>query len=88
MSHQQEIIEQLLQNILSELRFLSAWSKDWDQLPRNEPMMFPEEVCERLRCSRSTLNNYVKKGMPYYKAGNRTYYKWSEILAFMKSTRK
>lgn len=71
----------ILQEILRELR---AYNDQQIQVGSTEIMLLPEEVCERLRISKSTLKNYRKVGLPHYQSGNRHYYHWSEILQFMR----
>ena len=46
------------------------------------------EACDMLRVSRTTLHNYVKKGIiECYKLGGRTYYSKNQIAAAIKESK-
>lgn len=77
---------QTLLHILQELRELrqllqAQLSKPETQSPE---LLLPEELCQRLKISRSTLHNYRQQGLPHYRTGNRTYYRWDEVLQYLR----
>ncbi len=43
-----------------------------------------EQLRKFLNCSKVTLHNYKKKGMPYYRIGRKLLFKKSEVLDFMR----
>lgn len=47
-----------------------------------------EELANFLRCSKVSIHNYKKKGMPYYRIGRKILFKRSEVLDFMKNLKK
>jgi excisionase family DNA binding protein len=52
----------------------------------SEKLLTPEDACRLLHCSKPTLLSYRrKKYFPYYQAGNRVYYKRSEIESFLRT---
>lgn len=42
-----------------------------------------EEVCEIMKISRNTLNNWFADGLPKYKIGNKQYIKKKELNEFV-----
>ena len=76
-----EQITLILQEILIELKA----HNDQQKPPEDETLLLPEEICTRLRVSMSTLKSYRKKGLPFFIAGNRIYYRWSEVLHYMRT---
>lgn len=45
------------------------------------------ELAVFLRCSKVSIHNYKKKGMPFYRIGRKILFKKQEVLNFMKSLR-
>jgi excisionase family DNA binding protein len=44
-------------------------------------------LAEFLHCSKVSIHNYKKKGMPFYRIGRKLLFKKSEVLKFMKGLR-
>ena len=42
------------------------------------------ELAKFLRCSKVSIHNYKKLGMPFYKIGRKVLFKKNEVLDFMK----
>ncbi len=51
----------------------------------NEEVFSILELSKFLRCSKVSIHNYKKKGMPFYKIGRKLLFKKAEILNFMKT---
>lgn len=47
-----------------------------------------DQLQKFLNCSKVTLHNYKKRGMPYYRIGRKLLFKKSEVLEFMKKNVK
>jgi hypothetical protein len=45
------------------------------------------ELAKFLRCSKVSIHNYKKLGMPFYRIGRKILFKKNEVLNFMKSLR-
>jgi len=43
------------------------------------------QLMKFLDCSKVTLHNYKKKGLPYYRIGRKLLFKKSEVLDFMRN---
>ncbi len=71
-----QLLDEIRQIIREELWDARLWQD-------HKMLLFPEEICERLRCSRSTLTRYRHRGLPHYRIGNRIYYRWPEVMDFM-----
>src|ERR1041384_3938430 len=72
----ESISEKLLQN-------LSGKNKPEEDATFNIP-----ELASFLRCSKVTIHEYKKKGLPFYKIGRKILFKKSEVLNFMKHLRE
>ena len=59
-------------------------SKPFDQ----EEHFTIEQLKNFLNCSKVTLHNYKKRGMPYFRIGRKLLFKKSEVLAFMRKNVK
>lgn len=44
-------------------------------------------LADFLHCSKVSIHNYKKKGMPFYRIGRKLLFKKSEVLNFMKGLR-
>lgn len=44
-------------------------------------------LADFLHCSKVSIHNYKKKGMPFYRVGRKLLFKKSEVLNFMKGLR-
>jgi len=47
-----------------------------------------EQLKQFLNCSKVTLHNYKKKGLPYYRIGRKLLFKKTEVLEFMRKNVK
>jgi len=47
-----------------------------------------EQLRKFLNCSKVTLHNYKKRGLPYYRIGRKVLFKKSEVLEFMRGNVK
>ncbi|MBA3681045.1 MAG: DUF3853 family protein [Bacteroidetes bacterium] len=56
-----------------------------NQAAPNEDVFSILELSQFLRCSKVSIHNYKKKGMPFYKIGRKLLFKKAEILNFMKT---
>lgn len=45
------------------------------------------ELAKFLRCSKVSIHNYKKLGMPFYKIGRKVLFRKNEVLDFMKALR-
>ncbi len=45
------------------------------------------ELAKFLRCSKVSIHNYKRLGMPFYRIGRKILFKKNEVLNFMKSIR-
>lgn len=41
-----------------------------------------------LKCSKASIHNYKKRGLPFYRVGRKLIFRKSEVLDFMKRLRK
>lgn len=41
-----------------------------------------------LHCSKASIHNYKKEGLPFYRIGRKVLFQKSEVLAFLKSRQK
>ena len=75
------IIEPYVKRIeQSETRILDELSAIKTQSPKDD-LITPDEVCKRLKISRTTLWNYENKGYLVSKGiGARRYYNWNEVV--------
>ncbi len=46
------------------------------------------ELSKFLRCSKVSIHNYKKLGMPFYRIGRKLLFKKAEVLNFMKSLKR
>jgi excisionase family DNA binding protein len=51
----------------------------------NEEHFSIKELANFLRCSKVSIHNYKKQGMPFYRIGRKILFKKLEVLNFMKS---
>ena len=75
----------LLVQILTELQQIRLLLQE-KRSPTPTDLLLPEELCQRLKISRSTLHNYRQQALPHFKIGNRTYYSWTEVLAHLRQS--
>jgi len=73
-----------IHQLLTELQHIRQLLQE-KQSPPPTDLLLPEELCQRLKISRSTLHNYRKQGLPHLKIGNRTYYAWTEVLTHLRN---
>ena len=46
------------------------------------------ELASFLKCSSVSVHHYKKEGLPYYKIGRKVLFRKTEVLNFMKSTKR
>lgn len=57
--------------------------------PKEEEQHFNiGELSKFLGCTKVSIHNYKKRGLPYYKIGRTILFKKSEVLVFMRKLRK
>lgn len=67
----------------------SIVAKNKDEKPTEKEEHFTiEQLKHFLNCSKVTLHNYKKKGLPYYRIGRKLLFKKSEVLEFMRKNVK
>ncbi len=68
-------------------------SKEEDGIIKNDIKSEEEvfnilELSKFLRCSKVSIHNYKKLGMPFYRIGRNLLFKKAEVLNFMKSLKR
>lgn len=74
----------LMRDTATSILPLPTAEKTFDQ----EEHFTIEQLKKFLNCSKVTLHNYKKRGMPYYRIGRKLLFKKSEVLEFMRKNAK
>lgn len=56
-----------------------------NDLKQSDEMFTVLELKDFLRCSKVSIHNYKKLGLPFYKIGRKLLFKKAEVLQFMKT---
>lgn len=56
-------------------------------IEKNDPLNITD-LTEFLRCSKASVHNYKKQGLPFYKIGRKVLFKKEEVLRFLDVRRK
>ena len=59
--------------------------KSHQHAQQTEEMLSTVELTAFLRCSKVSIHNYKKLGLPFYKIGRKLLFKKAEVLNFMKT---
>jgi hypothetical protein len=70
--------------ISGKQRELNLDNSDADRNTKEEVFNI-KELANFLRCSKVSIHNYKKLGMPFYKIGRKLLFKKAEVLNFMKT---
>jgi excisionase family DNA binding protein len=79
-----QLTREIVLEILSGQQANAAPASD-QPLPKNQEEHFT--ICELskfLRCSRMSIYNYKKLGLPFYRLGRKILFKKTEVLEFMR----
>ena len=78
------LIAESLQQVLKEKSI-----EDKKRLEEKEEILVTEDIQRILKVSRVTIYNWKKKGiLPYYRMGNRVYFKKSEVFGLLEVKRR
>lgn len=77
------LTKRLVEEVINE----KAISKDQinPEAKKDEDVFSIRELMGFLRCSKASIHNYKKLGMPFYKIGRKLLFRKNEVLNFMKT---
>jgi excisionase family DNA binding protein len=76
-------LTELIRSVVADV--LKKEEKTSENDSKGEEHFNIEELANFLKCSKVTIHQYKKKGLPYYRVGRKVLFKRSEVLDFMKS---
>lgn len=76
---------QLTQKLIADALTKTTQKTNEDKNENSE--MCISELAKFLNCTKTSIHNYKKLGMPFYKIGRKILFKKSEVLEFMKGLR-
>jgi len=80
-----ELVKQLVEETLKEREQKKEADKNRDEEKAETFNIL--ELAKFLRCSKVSIHNYKKLGMPFYRIGRKILFKKNEVLNFMKGLR-
>lgn len=75
-----EMLRQMIKKAIDELA-----GEKFQTTHQSEDTLNISQCAEFLKCSKMSIHNYKKKGLPFYKMGKTVLFKKDEVLAFMKN---
>jgi excisionase family DNA binding protein len=78
------ITESQLENIIQRCLRRSNSSEEVTQTSQDD-LMTISQICDFLNISKSTLHNYINKGLPSLALNGKRYFSKSDIIKYMRS---
>lgn len=78
------LTRKIVLDVLSEHATASANVKSSDEEVKEESHFTIRELTKFLRCSRMSIHNYKKLGLPFYRLGRKILFKKKEVMDFMR----
>jgi excisionase family DNA binding protein len=80
-----EITKQLIEDVIKEREQKNEVNNKQEDEKAETFTIY--ELAKFLRCSKVSIHNYKKLGMPFYRIGRKILFKKNEVLNFMKGLR-
>lgn len=78
------LARQVMLDALNEHLSTSALANQTSVDTKEETHFTIKELTKFLRCSRMSIHNYKKLGLPFYRLGRKILFKKNEVLEFMR----